>query len=173
MYFYESWRLTAPAEELGTAETDGKHKTITLAPVRLITAGRALNISYYIAGNKKPTNRFSVIIAGNSIFELQTRGEYVNACTDDADILLVVKDFPTRASALAWIERAPVPALVKEAADLSRKLEELRAADSPEWRAAWVEYQLDYYRNHYSQHQDQPEYIALLAEQNGGASCLE
>lgn len=169
VYFYESWRLTAPVHLLGTPETDGKYKTVTLPPARLITAGPALNMSYYIAGNKKPKNCYTVIIAGNSIFKLKTRGEHVNACTDGANVLLGLKDFPTKAAALAWIERAPVPAIVKEAAGLSQKLEELRAADSPEWRAAWVEYRLSYYRTQYPRYQEQPEYIALLAEQNGGA----
>lgn len=168
VYFYKSWRLTA-ADELGTPETDGKYKTTTLSPVRLITAGPALNISYYITGNKKPTNRFSVIIAGNSIFEIHARWGHVNASTDGANICYAVKDFPTIADARAWIERAPVPAIVKQAVDLSRKLEDLRAADSPEWRAAWVEYRLDYYHTHYSHYQEQPEYIALLAEQKEGA----
>jgi hypothetical protein len=167
VYFHESWRLTAAAE-LGTPGTSGGYPVRVLAPVRLITAGPALNISVYIAGNKKPTNCFTVIIAGNSIFNLQANDGGVNVCTDGANIRRALKDFPTLDAARAWIERAPDPAIVKQAADLYQRLEELRKVAGSEWRAAWVEYRLEYYRTQYSHYQEQPEYQALLLEQNGG-----
>lgn len=150
-----------------------KKVKMTIDPVKTILEDKYSKVMLYIVPNGKPTNKFSLIIRGYSIFGEGLLGKgisfgYVNRINDsNSNIRIVVKDAADKQSLIDYMNRnmKKILGMLPALSELNKKYEEaLTLYEQPAWKILYLEDKKDYYENHYFNGTETPEYAAVLSE---------
>lgn len=146
---------------------------LTIDPEKTILEDNYTMIQLFIVPNGKPTNKFSLIIRGYSIY-----GEgllpgginfgYVNRINDsNSNIRIVVKDAANKQSLIDYMNRnmKKIMDMLPALSELNKEYEEaLSLMEQIEWQILYLKDKKDYYEKHYSNGTQTPEYAAVLSE---------
>jgi hypothetical protein len=121
-------------------------------PTDTIQENKYAFVYAYIVENDKPKNKFSLVIIGNSIFDLpQLRKGYMSSCNTDeyASIEISVKDFPTSEEALKYYQKnsgntkKEIYETLNECAKFYEEVKKLY--EQKEWKIKYLDNKKQYY----------------------------
>lgn len=154
--------------------TSNKRK-VFFEPIGTVYEDSCSIVQAFIVPNKKPINKFSLVLRGNTIFGygrdyrrlLSLRGGYISGVHEEkCNIIISVKDAATEKELLQYFEKSTkrinnmVP---KELTELAQKYQEAsKLLKDPEWLKAYLEDQAEYYEKHYSRGEETPEYKEIM-----------
>ena len=133
----------------------------------------------FIVPNRKPVKKFTLFLAGHSIFSNYNKQiisnmsyGYINGiCEENANIRVAVCSAATEKELVKWYEKRKAdilqPYLEKHAA-IEKKYEEAKDLyfKSFDWQILYLEYKKHYYEHHYSHGIETPEYAAIVKKLN-------
>jgi hypothetical protein len=146
-------------------------RKITFDPICTILSDEYNALNLYIVPNKKPVNKFSLVIRGYSIFAkmdlFRARYGSISGIHDgECNIYVTVKDASTEKELLAYVESSmekiknsiPKECIVyaSEYEDAKEKFQDKR------WQLFYWEYQKENYEKHVSRGTEDPEYSKIL-----------
>lgn len=150
---------------------------IPYTPIATIKDDKYAKIQVFIVESGKPKNKYSLIVAGNTIFSGMIKDNlwrkysdhlswHSNARIKYASIEKVIADKPTEEELKTFFERKK-PYILKEFLEqhqgIEREYEEvIKATNTPEWELAYWENKKDYYENHYNRGNETDEYKEVL-----------
>jgi hypothetical protein len=130
---------------------------IPASTIELIAQDEYKIIGLYIIQNRKPVNKFSLKLIGESLFQYlftETRSERT------------LKDAPSEEILLVWWEKNRADILdhyLKHHAELEEKYREaIRLYGFKKWKMAYLRHMKDYYENHYSRGIETEMYKGVL-----------
>lgn len=133
-------------------------------PTDIIQENEYAFVYAYIVENDKPKNKFSLVIIGNSIFDLpQLRKGYMASCNTDEypSIEIKVKDLPTAEEALKYYQKnsgnvkKEIYETLNECAKFYEEVKKLY--QQKEWKIKYLENKKNYY-SIFMDRTDYPEY---------------
>jgi hypothetical protein len=143
-------------------------------PIQSIREDDYSNIQLYIVPNKKPTNKYSLILAGNfPLFRCEPGRNFrfygygTPAHDEGCDIKLILKEAPSEETLTEYVTKNLKKILEKvpnkELDEYIQTYETARVyLQNDTWKIAYYEDQKYYYENHYSHGTDTPEYKNIL-----------
>lgn len=147
-----------------------KYRKVPIDPIKTIKDDGYSIFKLYIVPNKKPVNKYSLIVRGYSIFGDLLKG-FTFGCISgvnesSCNFYTTIKDAPTQKELLAYIEKhmnkimTALPSfydtIVKEYEEAEQLLNE------KEWQIFYWEGRKYYYENHYSHGDETKEYKTVL-----------
>jgi hypothetical protein len=145
-----------------------------------------IEINFYIRGTKKPTNKFALVMIGNSIFNnelinfprdyMVTSGVSVE-CGEDKnheDLAVVIKEAPTAELLKEWFDKRSSnlecfwdEEKLSEYKKLVEDYEWVKSnCDTDEWHKAYLEWKKEYYETNYSRYNEEKEYKKICKKLN-------
>lgn len=145
-------------------------RKVPIDPIQTIKDDGYSIFNIYIVSNKKPTNKYSLIVRGYSIFGDLLRGHtfgHISGVNESScNFYITIKDAPTQKDLLTYVEKymskilKALPSfydtIVKEYQEAEKFLEE------KEWQIFYWEGQKHYYEEHYSGGTETDEYKEVL-----------
>lgn len=155
----------------GSIESTDKVK-FYYTPIGVLCNDDYKKLFVYIVNNSKPTNKFSLVVVGNSKFNkeiIELPYSYgFDAHTEDANIQGNIQDKPTEEELKEYFvrnqKRMLKSFLTKHALIEAEYLEVEKETDTKEWKLAYLENKKDYYENHYSGGIETKEYKEVVKE---------
>lgn len=143
---------------------------IPYTPIDTIKDDKYAKIQIFITDNGKPKNKFSLSVAGHTIFpEKIIKPPYnygYNFNTYYTNIIMNMADRPTKEELKAYYERNKKGILkqfLEELEKVEQEYENIIAnTDNKQWEIAYWNDKKDYYENHYLGGTEQPEYKQAL-----------
>lgn len=148
---------------------------IPYKPFATIRENEYISLKAFIVKNRKPTNKFSLVVVGRSIFARRDNkifdnpysyGYWFNSERDNTKY--GVKDAPTEEILKAYFEKSKEKILKDFLAQHEKAEEEykevLQVCNTAEWRRAYLEHKKWYYENCYSHGTETKEYKAIVRE---------
>lgn len=143
------------------------------SPLDIIKNDKYAKIQTFIVENNKPKNKFSLIIAGSTIFTekiMKLPYIYGYPCGEErANIMYLLKDLPTEKELQEYYKRNKTKILkkdfFKELPEIEKEYESvLKNTDNKQWELAYWENKKDYYENHYCRGTETEEYQEVLKQ---------
>lgn len=150
-----------------------KKVKMTIDPVKTILEDKYSKVMLYIVPNGKPTNKFSLIIRGYSIFGEGLLGKgisfgYVTRIGElNSNIRITIKDAANKQSLIDYMNRnmKKIMDMLPALSELNKEYEEAIALyEQPAWKILYLKDKKGYYENHYSNGTQTPEYAKVIAE---------
>jgi len=176
VYKYDYLKL-----ENGSSDIEkGKQKTF-YKPLFELENNEFLNMNLFITKNRKPKNKYSLIVVGKTFFCDNFGGsnnllntnvyEYgLNIHTDNANIKINIKDFPTFKQAEQYAEKNKEKILKifrEEHNNLIFEYKDvIENTNSTDWKIAVLEDGKHYYEKCYSNGKEEPQYKEIIKELN-------
>jgi len=143
---------------------------IPYTPIDTIKDDKYAKIHIFITDNGKPKNKFSLSLAGHTIFPekiIKPPHNYgYNFNTDHTNIIMTMADRPTKEELKAYYERNKKGILkqfLAEHKEVEQEYENIIAnTDNKQWEIAYWNNKKDYYENHYNRGTEQPEYKQVM-----------
>lgn len=146
---------------------------ITFDPVATVYEDDYTSVQAFIVPNRKPVNKFALILRGYSIFGHHsyslffTRGGYITNVHDDTcNIELNIKDARTEKELQEYLEKNEKKIrnmLPPELFTLPEEYEEcIKLWEDSNWEIAYLEDKKYYYEHQYSHGESTPEYKAII-----------
>ena len=167
----------------------GKNKIpIYYNPTKILEQNEFLKMSCFIIENDKPKNKYSLIVVGNSFFcnrlgesdKLLNNNVYsygVDTHTDNANIRIGIKDFPTIKLAEEYINRNSHKFIKEFRQEHNKIIEEYKEVientNTTEWKIAVLEDEKYYYEHNYSHGEEEPRYKEVVKEIEQLTRCLK
>jgi hypothetical protein len=146
-------------------------RKITFDPICTILSDEYNALMLYIVPNKKPVNKFSLVIRGYSIFAkmdlFRARYGSISGIHDlECNIYATVKDASTEKELLAYVESSMEKiktSIPKECIEFATEYEDAKEKfQDPRWQLFYWEYQKENYEKHVSSGTSDPEYSKIL-----------
>lgn len=147
-----------------------KHRKIHIDPIQTIKDDGYSIFNLYIVPNKKPTNKYSLIVRGYSIFgdllKGFTFGSISGVNESSCNFYITIKDAPTEKELLAYVEKRMNKIMEKLPSSYDTIVKEYQKAqkllEEKEWQIFYWEGQKHYYENGYSHGTETKEYKVVL-----------
>lgn len=131
-----------------------------------------MNLRVYVFENRKPKNKYTLCIAGVSIFwdDKIIKYPYAYGCDLDFDkstLKIQIKDAATKEDLIEWWNRNKTRAFwnSEEHAEVVKQYEWVKEnCNTPEWQMAYLLKRKDYYERQVSHGVETPEYKAILKQ---------
>jgi hypothetical protein len=146
-------------------------------PKGLIYTDKYTSLYWYIVNNKKPVNKYSLIIVGNTIFNDETLSLFkqshlfdygIDANTSNANIKIHIKDAPTEKILINHFSKhknKTVSNITDPLKSIGKKYEEaIKLYKEKEWQIGYLEFRKYYYENHYCEGTSTPEYKKIISK---------
>jgi len=156
---------------------------VSCRPLYYIFADPYKSIGVYIVPNKKPKNKLSLILVGNTIFheevlrsvsntlayELHNYGLSVN--TNGANVVMVIKDASTEKALNDYSNSKQFNNLVTNFSNQLKTLEEMyeqakKLYQEKEWQIEYMKHLKHYYEEQYCNGINKPEYKEVIKKLN-------
>ena len=142
---------------------------IAYKPIHTVKDDKYAKIQIFIIDNDKPKNKFSLIVAGKTIFhEKIIKPSYyygIHCQTTNVNILKGIVDKPTKEELETYYKRNKdrfLKQLIEELEKVEPEYENTTAnTDNKQWEIAYWEHEKDYYE-HYHRGTERPEYKQVL-----------
>jgi hypothetical protein len=169
------YKFEHPKREDGSFDYGKKTIKVYYKPIDVLYENDTIKLNVYIVENKKPTNKFSLIAVGETIFKkdefnLNSRNFYISGVQSEhyAMVGTVVKEAPTEKELKAYYEKNKSKVMADYIA--KHKITEQDYKDvkehcnTNEWKIALLESKKYYYEHDYSNGTEQPEYKKIIKQ---------
>lgn len=132
-----------------------------------------LILKVFVTENRKPLNKFSLVVVGNTFFNedvINIPYSYGLDCQDSkVNVRVGIKDFPTEKEAQEYYKRNYGKILI----DFRTKHVEIEAEyqnaisktqNNKDWEIAYLEHQKEYYENNWSGYEEEEEYKQIVKD---------
>jgi len=157
-----------------------KNKRVPLAPLSILASDKYKNICIFIYKNRKPTNKYTLCYAGFTVFYerdaqiISLPKSYGLDIRNEDNFFQIeggIKDAATEKELIEYFEKNKGKILkefLQEHSELEKEYEAVikNAIGNKEWEISYLEARADYYKYGYSNYQNEPEYIKIMAELN-------
>ena len=148
-----------------------KYRKIIIDPIKTIVRDTYNIFNIYIVPNKKPKNKFSLIIRGYSLFgglvKSMSRGYISGIHETDSNFYSIIKDAATEKELLAYAEKHEdkiIDSLPQEFFSMGQEYENaIRLYENEtRWQLFYWKSRKEYYEHGVSRGTDDPEYAVIL-----------
>lgn len=153
-----------------------KHREkILYKPIDIIADDKFKFIATYIIDNhNKPINKYSLIIAGNSIFNNQVmplKVDYIHDTSENTCLIIQIKDSSSKEALIEWYKKnfknKCTPKILKDFLTAQKEYQEAKDLyNESEWSFAFLKYQKNYYEHEYSRGTETIEYKKVVRQLN-------
>lgn len=142
-----------------------------LTPIDELKKDQYAKIGVYIVENRKPKNKYSLIVRGRSIFYTLISRNYAYSTgthTEGVNVEFNLKDLPTREGLIEWYGKSK-DQIIKQFLDIHKQLEaDYQEAKSlyelKEWKLLYLENKKVYYEKGVYRGDETKEYAELVKE---------
>ena len=155
----------------------GEHIKEYFSPFATIADDQYKKVHVFVVPNRKPVKKFSLFIAGNTIFYHRDKQfidrnvfyGYINGVNEEnAQIRVVLRDAATEKELTDWYDKHKATVLkefLAEHAEIEQEYEAAKKlAETLEWQVLYLERKKEYYERDYHRGTDTEEYKQVMEE---------
>ncbi len=169
---FEVYYYDYPKDKKGEKDYSKEREKIPYKEIATIKNDEYALIKVFITDNRKPKNKFSLIVVGKTIFnaDVLKRRHYgygIDCLSNGDNIKQTLKDMPTKEELLTYFEKHKSN-ILKEYLEEHKKAEQEyieaieKTKDNKKWEIAYYEDLKDYYENHYCRGTETKEYKEVI-----------